>query len=127
MSSKQAFYAWYNKKLDRLTSGTKATVKDAGQEGKELIVHYIETRGTAKSGKAGRIETGAMRDSVDTKVEKESATEIQVSFGYYDTPFYTAFQEPGTRYIEAMNAIGDAWDIVKAGLEKDLRDEVKNA
>jgi len=127
MSSKQAFYAWFNAKVDRLTDGSKAVVKNAGQEGKDLIVHYIETRGTAKSGKAGRIETGAMRDSVDTKVEKESAAEIQVSFGYYDTPFYTAFQEPGTRYIEAMNAIGDAWDIVKAGLEKDLRDEVKNA
>ena len=87
MSSKQAFYAWFNAKVDRLTDGSKAVVKNAGQEGKDLIVHFIETRGTAKSGKAGRIETGAMRDSVDTRVEKESATEIQVSFGYYDTPF----------------------------------------
>lgn len=127
MSSKQAFYAWFNAKVDRLTDGSKAVVKNAGQEGKDLIVHFIETRGTAKSGKAGRIETGAMRDSVDTKVEKESSTGIQVGFGYYDTPFYTAFQERGTQHIEAMQAIGDAWDIVKAGLEKDLRDEVKNA
>jgi hypothetical protein len=127
MSSKQAFYAWYNKKLDRLTRGTKATVKDAGQEGKELIVHYIETRGTAKSGKAGRIETGAMRDSVDTRVEKESATEIQVSFGYYDTPFYTIWQEGGSRHIEAMQAMGDAWDTVRVKLEGELRDAVRDA
>lgn len=127
MSSKQAFYAWFNAKVDRLTDGTKAAVKNAVSEGKDLTVHYIETRGTAKSGKAGRIETGAMRDSVDSKIEKESATEIRARFGYNDAPFYTVFQELGTRQIEAMQAIGDAWDIVKAGLEKDLRDEVKNA
>lgn len=122
-----AVLAWFNAKVDSLEDGNREAAIEAGDEIVNKTKQYISTRGTAKSGKQGRIETGAMLNSVKSKVEKDSPTEVEVHAGYDDAPFYTVFQELGTARIQAMYAITDAAGEVLPKLAKDISKNVRNA
>lgn len=122
-----AVLAWFNAKVDSLEDGNREAAIEAGDEIVNKTKQYISTRGTAKSGKQGRIETGAMLNSVKSKVEKDSPTEVEVHAGYDDAPFYTVFQELGTARIQAMYAITDAAEEVLPKLAKDISKNVRNA
>lgn len=127
VSSREAVFAWLRGKVDGLTDNTKQVVRELADEGADITRHHIETRGTAKSGKRGRIETGAMLNSVDSKVTKDSGDEFEARFGYMDGPFYTVFQEQGTKAIEAMNALGDAADEIHGKLEAAIGDAIRRS
>lgn len=122
-----AVLAWFNAKVDSLEDGNREAAIEAGDEIVSKTKQYISTRGTAKSGKQGRIETGAMLNSVKSKVEKDSPTEVEVHAGYDDAPFYTVYQERGTRQIEAMWALTDAAEEVLPKLAKDISKNVRSA
>ena len=100
--------SWFEAQVDELRDNGRNAVQETTQEGAELVRRYISTRGTAKSGKAGRIETGRMLDSVDSQIITDSRDEIVGRFGMENAPEYAVFQEYGTRTIEAMYAITDA-------------------
>jgi len=100
--------SWFEAQVDEIRDTGKNAVQETTQEGAELVRRYISTRGTAKSGKQGRIETGAMLNSVDDQIVTESRDEIVGRFGMGDAPEYAVFQEYGTSTIEAMYAITDA-------------------
>lgn len=116
-----AVLAWFEQKVETLQDGSREVAIEAGEEVAEKTRQYIRTRGTAKSGKRGRIETGAMLDSVDSQVVKDTPDEVEVHAGYHDGPFYTVFQELGTTRIEAMYALTDAAEEVLPELEKKLQ------
>lgn len=122
-----AVLAWFNAKVDSLEDGNREAAIEAGDEIVSKTKQYISTRGTAKSGKQGRIETGAMLDAVESKVEKNSPTEVEVRAGYHDAPYYTVFQELGTARIQAMYALTDAAEDVLPKLAKDISKNVRSA
>lgn len=122
-----AVLAWFEAKVDSLQDGNRESAIKAGDEIADKTKQYISTRGTAKSGKQGRIETGAMLNSVDSQVEKDTPSEVEVHAGYHDAPFYTAFQELGTARIEAMYALTDAAEEILPKLAKDVSQNVRNA
>lgn len=122
-----AVLAWFERKVDTLQEGARESTIDAGDEIAQKTKQYISTRGTAKSGKQGRIETGAMLNSVESKVDKDTPLEVEVRAGYHDAPFYTVFQELGTSRIQAMYALTDAAEEVLPKLEKNIAKNVRNA
>lgn len=122
-----AVLAWFNAKVDSLEGGNREGAIAAGDEIVSKTKQYISTRGTAKSGKQGRIETGAMLNSVKSDVTKDTPDLVEVKAGYHDAPFYTVFQELGTSRIQAMYALTDAAEEVLPKLSKDVSQNVRRA
>lgn len=122
-----AVLAWFEAKVETLQDGTREVVIDAGEEIATKTRDYISTRGTAKSGKQGRIETGAMLNSVDSEIVTNLRQEVEVRAGYHDAPFYTVFQELGTSRIEAMYALTDAAEEVLPRLARDISAKIGDA
>lgn len=121
-----AVLAWFENKVENLNDDLDGVVIGAGADIVDITRHHIETRGTAKSGKRGRIETSAMLNSVTEQVSK-TPDETEVRAGYHDAPFYTVFQELGTSRIEAMYALTDAAEEVLPDLQKDIERVIKRA
>lgn len=112
--------------METRTREAEDLVLAAAEKGEAVMKHFIETRGTAKSGKRGRIETGDMRDSVGSDVRKATAEEIEVAFGWLgETPEHAKFQETGFRHsggvqVTGMYALTDAFEEVVTDLEEDI-------
>jgi hypothetical protein len=120
--------AWFQAKVDELNRRTFRALQENMKDGEEITQTFIATRGTRKSGKQGRIDTGKMLDSVGSDAKLEGRDEAVGRFGWLDKkPFYAEYQEAGTEYIEPMYALSDAADIVKLQLIKDISDNVKDA
>jgi hypothetical protein len=94
-------------------------VRENGEYGAELVRDTVETSGTMKSGKRGRIDTGTMLGSVNDEFET-IPNGAQSTYGFLNPPDYTKFQELGTQYIEPMNAIDDA----AANVEVDFKNDI---
>lgn len=81
------------------------------EEAAQTMELFIATRGTPKSGKQGRIDTGHMIQSVSWRVELDGGNLIG-EFGWTETQEpYFYYQEAGTRsgaMIPAMLALEDA-------------------
>jgi hypothetical protein len=120
-----AVLAWFNRNVEELNEETHHAVLKAGDQIAHRTREHIETRGTAKSGKQGRIETGAMWAAVDMEVVKDTEDEIEVRAGYHDAPYYTVFQELGTARVEAMYALTDAAEEVLLDLQKDISEVIR--
>lgn len=112
---------WLEARVSEITAEAKEVISEAGELIASQTRHYVETRGTAQSGKRGRIDTGAMRDSASSEVVKETEEEYEVRAGFLDAPHYTVFQERGTKHIEAMYAVSDAFEEAKVLVEGRLR------
>lgn len=89
--------------------------------------HYISTRPSKKSGKEGRIETGAMLSSVDVE-DKQTKTRTNVRVGYMGNPkWYMMYQEKGfqhnmsNEWIDGTFAMADAYRNMRARLNRKIR------
>lgn len=114
---------WFREKVESIQKEARSALAGAAQEGEQITKHHIETRGTAKSGKRGRVDTGTMRDSVDSAVTVDRKDLVRSEFGWLgQTPFYAKFQELGTdQGIEGMYALTDAFQEVTQNLEDELK------
>lgn len=119
--------AWFEQKVNQMTRRAIRATEEAAERGEEITKYHIETRGTAKSGKRGRIETGQMRDSVTHATEKRTIDEVVTRFGYDNGPYWTKFQEQGTKTIEPMYALVDAAEEVVADWREDIAKVVRDA
>lgn len=92
----------------------------------------ISTRGTAHSGKAGRIDTARMVGAVNSRVSERTRDKWRGSFGWIsDQQDYFLYQNDGFqhvgsgRMVEAMYAKQDSaeqvWDSLKARLDEVIR------
>lgn len=106
-------------KMKQVIERGSEIVRDNGEYGAELVRDTVETSGTMKSGKRGRIDTGAMLGSVNDRFET-IPNGAQSTYGFLNPPDYTKFQELGTQYIEPMNAIDDA----AANVEVDFKNDI---
>lgn len=126
-------FKWYRSKMAKVEKGTEKILQEAGAEGERLMKEYIATRGTAKSGKQGRIDTRAMYNAVGNRILGRGGSQ-QVRFGWVSgtRKDYFAYQETGFEHkggvtVEGMYALSDAADKVLRDLEKNLRGVMKNA
>lgn len=114
--------------LDDVWDQVSDSVDDSLTVGKEQVQEYISTRGTAKSGKEGRIETAKMLKSVRRKKLRFNKSSAEGLFGLGNGPEYSLFQEKGFRHylsgqwVEGMFAVTDARDVVL----KYLRDRIRS-
>jgi len=98
-------------------------IQTSSRHGRDLVREFISTRPSAKSGKRGRIETGAMlRGASYKKLGKGSAR-----FGMKGGPEWSSYQENGFKHnfsgewVEGMFAVADAFDIVGQDIEAGLK------
>ena len=127
-----AFQAWFEHKVNNLSRNLTGVGKETTQEIKEDMQHFIATRPSEKSGKAGRIESGAMLRSVTQSQSKESKYEKDFEAGYNQTPEYTWYQDQGfdhvnAGHVEGTYAIHDAADIAQMKLPDRVRKALGDA
>lgn len=95
--------------------------------GEASVKEFISTRGTAKSGKRGRIETGAMLKSVRSRKVRFNRSSAEGLFGLGRGPDYSLYQEYGFRHnrsgmmVEGMFAVVDSREVARMYLESQLR------
>lgn len=123
--------AQINARIEDMTRRARRTVQEAADKGRDLTKQHIETRGTAKSGKRGRIETSAMLNSVSSGTVSADINEVVTRFGYENSPYWTQFQEPGFVHtsgvtVEGTYALQDAADEVFKDLKRDIGDVVRD-
>ena len=142
---------WFRGKVDRIENGNEVIIRNAMHEGAELAKEYIATRGTgrvwqgdwsrfpnATPGRTGSIPgrsaTGYMMDSITSEVTSFGKGKIQGAFGWINRrEDYFAYQEGGFQhaitgeFIEGMYAMYDAAAWTLDQLEKDIRENLKNA
>lgn len=111
------------KLMQRVTGESSRQVKGLAAEGAEQVREFVSTRGTARSGKAGRIETGAMLNSVGSRVLEDGLTSTKAEYGFINSdPAYTGYQEYSFQHyrsgeqIEGMFALRDAAEITATEL-----------
>lgn len=106
-------------KMKRIVQAGREITQDNGEYGAELVRDVIETSGTAKTGKRGRIETGAMLEGVDSDYENTSDGG-QATWGFVRPTPYATYQEHGTQWIEPMHALDDAYPNVEVDFKNDI-------
>lgn len=123
-----AFKSWYEAKVENLDRRTFRALDESMKDGEELTQTFIATRGTEKSGKQGRIDTGAMLDSVTSETKLVSNDEAEGRFGWLgEQPFYAKYQEAGTSTIAPMYALSDAAEDTIQELRAKLGDAIRGA
>lgn len=127
-SFEQAAGAWFEAKVDEINRRNYRTLQNAMKDGEQITQTFIATRGTAGTGKQGRIDTGKMLESVDSSTALQGPDEAIGRFGWLEKkPFYAEYQEAGTKYIAPMYALSDAAEIVRDDFLKDIGKNVKDA
>ena len=125
---------WFRGKVARLEAGSKDAMEQAMQDGAAAMKHHIATRGTAKSGKAGRIDTHKMINAVKAgTVTGFGEGRIRGTFGWIEErEDYFGFQEGGFEHVnggsvEGMYAIVDAAEMAFSEFQREMRRAVRDA
>lgn len=122
---------WFKKKMDEVAVIMKETAQESAATGKRNVREFVQTRGTEKSGKEGRIETGAMLKAVRGKTLTANKTSASSSFGWIEgPPEYTRYQEHGFTHVNGvdvagMYALADASEIMKREVKDILRSKLR--
>lgn len=124
---------WFRGKRKDVEEAAVGVLYDAAIEGEQTMQHLIATRGTAKSGKAGRIDTGRMHDAVTSRVVRRSDG-AQLDIGWIrDREDYFLMQEGGFFNVaagvdvEGMYALQDTAEMVFNKLDNDIERAIRNA
>ena len=135
---------WYKSKMTRIDEGVEEAMTSAGELGKDLGRHYIETRGTGKTWTRpgptgrdgsipGRVDTGAMRDAFGyRKTTQGNSRQLRVGWVTGKREDYFQFQETGFTHISGidvpgMYALQDATAAAFEQLAQDLKQNIKKA
>lgn len=124
--------AWLADKIAKIREAVEETGEIAADGGKQATQAFIATRGTVKSGKQGRVETGKMLERVDGKSERVSDDETRVEFGWFDgkdgPEWYQefGFNHRNGSVVEGMYAVSDARDMTAPAIKETLRKKLGN-
>lgn len=125
---------WFRSKVESIEEGNSEAIRQAVEDGEETMKHMISTRGTAKSGKAGRIESGRMLKAVSHSFNETAKGNASGRFGWLrDRQDYFAFQEGGFEHarsgvdVEGMYALTDSYELVMRELEERVRRNLRGA
>lgn len=123
---------WYRGKVEALEAANEEALREVAEEGAELMKYFIETRGTDKSGKRGRVDKGKMRDAVTSEVTTRGPGKHQANFGWLkEREDYFLWQEGGFEHtggvtVEGMYALTDAAEEVFTNLREDIERNLKS-
>lgn len=123
--------SWFEDKMKQITDIIHEAAEEAAEKGENITKHHIETRGTEKSGKRGRVDKGTMRDAVTGKVTDKTTDSATAVFGWVEgSPEYAKYQEYGFKHrggvdVEGMYALTDAREEVVDDLKEDLRSRLR--
>lgn len=126
-----ALQSWLRKKIKGVDDILEDTAFYAATTGKQETKKNIETRGTVKSGKAGRIETGAMRDAVTSDVRRIGNEHHRAEFGWIThMPEYARYQERGFVHsggekVEGMYALSDAAEVTMVRARQEIQRRIR--
>lgn len=125
---------WFRGKVTRIEDGVEGALQQAMEDGAQIMKDNIATRGTAKSGKAGRIETGKMIGDVKARVYPGTDRGNQVGrFGWIDNrEDYYGYQEGGFEHVnggevEGMYALQDAAELAFREFQRAVNEVKRNA
>lgn len=125
---------WFRQKTVRIEDGATQALEQAMDDGAESMRYHIMSRGTAKSGKAGRVDTGKMLSDVTSKVYPGTEKGNQVGrFGWIENrEDYYGFQEGGFEHVnggtvEGMYAMVDAREIAFREFQLEMGSVVRDA
>ena len=125
---------WFRGKVTRIEDGIEDALKLAMEDGAEIMRSNIATRGTAKSGKAGRIDTGKMIGDVKSRVYPGTDKGNRVvRFGWIDNrEDYYGYQEGGFEHVnggevEGMYALQDAAELAFREFQRAKDEALRNA
>lgn len=121
--------SWFKSKVEAVEQGNADLIQEMVQDGEATMKHLISTRGTANSGKAGRIDTGRMLNAVTHSFNPKTAGgNVSGRFGWLqDKQDYFGFQEGGFHNVragvdvEGMYALVDAYELVSRELQEKIR------
>lgn len=99
-------FQWMNRDLSSMITELSGIPEEVAKEAQKLVSEamnigaetqrqIIETSGTPKSGKSGRIETGLMLNSVQSAGADRAGNVIEGKFGWRDPEDYFIYQEQG--------------------------------
>lgn len=114
--------------LDKLEAGAG---NDVAQEGADLMRDYINNRGTAKTGKRGRVETGQMLRRVSSKVDRDGKGRLRIQWGWLSGRHkYFRYQEQGYMHmgvteVEPMHALLDSWIVMTDKIQDEIRRDLR--
>lgn len=116
-------------KQKRILERGRRITQDNTEYGADLIRDTVETSGTVKSGKRGRIDTGAMLAAVEADY-KDTSDGGEGRYGWGENaPFYTKFQEGGNDKFavafDGMFAVPDAAGNVEIDFKRDIERMLK--
>ena len=108
--------------LERALAEVRRAVDQAAVQGVKTIQYVINTSGAGmpfKHDKStdARVHTGAMRESVGVRWERDDNSGVTVFIGFINTPSYTSFQEEGTHKLRAMQALAKARALAEDDLD----------
>ena len=118
---RRALHGLEARALAKALAEVRRAVDQAAAQGVKTIQYVIDTSGAGMPYKHdkntdARVHTGAMRESVGVRWERDDAGGVTVFIGFINTPDYTVFQEEGTHKLRAMQALAKA----RAMAEDDL-------
>lgn len=128
-----AMLAWFDRKVKNMSENLRDAGKDLTDDIADTTKEFISQRPSEKSGKPGRIDTGKMIDSVDSREVSYAPTRMEFEAGYLDSPYWTLFQEAGFDHwitgdhIAGTYALHDAEDLAKAELPRRIKRAVEDA
>ena len=114
--------------LDALASATKEGAQkmaDCAVESVQYQILYGYKDPHGKDGHTEIVDTGALFDSIDGDVKRQSQNLYTITVGT-DRP-YAVYVHNGTRYLKARRFITDGINRARGDMEDILRDEMKNA
>lgn len=125
---------WYRGKVARVEDGLEEALQNAMEDGAQIMRDNIATRGTVKSGKAGRIDTGQMIGDVKARIYPGTVKGNQVGrFGWIDNrEDYYGFQEGGFEHVnggevEGMYALQDAAELAFREFQRAKSEVIRDA
>lgn len=124
---------WFEGVQRNMINDIKGIIKEATENGETDTKRYIENRGTLKSGKQGRIETGKMRDSVDSEYKDNGKAGATGKFGWINEfERYFGLQEEGFTHtsgvsVEGMYALTDAGNEAESFVVSEIDKVIRRA
>lgn len=123
---------YYGRIPEQILESLEEPAEDIAREGANLMREYIRTRGTEKSGKAGRVESGDMLRFVRHRVDRDGKNKLRVRWGWLATRrAYFRYQENGFVHYQSgetippMHALLDSYMQQRDKIVRDIERRLK--
>ena len=130
VSNAGELFRWIRGEIDDVSKNAVRLVEDVIQAGERDTRYFTLTRPSAKSGKAGRVETERMADAIISRMESTGPAVIRGAYGFLDDQEeYFKYQtvtgfthNRSGEYIAPTFALQDAYEGTKQMVDRAIAD-----